>query len=57
MRGKTGSGRVVTAVAPPSTDVVKVLDENDVRIVATPEDSGMQVSFNFAILVSDVAVY
>jgi cell division protease FtsH len=35
---------------PPSTDVVKILDENDVRIVATPEDSGMP-SF-FSILLS-----
>ena len=48
--GKTGAGRVVTTVMPPSTDVVKVLDENDVRIVATPEDSGMP-SF-FSILLS-----
>ena len=50
LRGKTGTGRVVTTVMPPSTDVVKVLDENDVRIVATPEDSGMP-SF-FSILLS-----
>ena len=50
LRGKTGGGRVVTTVMPPSTDVVKVLDENDVRIVATPEDSGMP-SF-FSILLS-----
>ena len=50
LRGKTGAGRVVTTVMPPSTDVVKVLDENDVRIVATPEDSGMP-SF-FSILLS-----
>ena len=26
LRGKTGTGRVVTTVMPPSTDVVKVLD-------------------------------
>ena len=50
LRGKTGSGRVVTTVMPPSTDVVTVLDENDVRIVATPEDTGMP-SF-FSILLS-----
>ena len=39
-----------TTVMPPSTDVVKVLDENDVRIVASPDDSGMP-SF-FSILLS-----
>ncbi|MDC1382447.1 ATP-dependent zinc metalloprotease FtsH [Candidatus Puniceispirillum sp.] len=50
LRGKTGSGRVVTTVMPPSTDVVTVLDENDVRIIATPEDTGMP-SF-FSILLS-----
>ena len=50
LRGKAGNGRVITTVMPPSTDVVKVLDENDVRIVATPEDSGMP-SF-FSILLS-----
>jgi cell division protease FtsH len=50
LRGKSGSGRFVNTVMPPSTDVVKVLDENDVRIIATPEDSGMP-SF-FSILLS-----
>ena len=47
LRGKTGTGRTVTTVMPPSTDVVKVLDENDVRIVATPEDRACPVSFPF----------
>ena len=50
LRGKSSAGRVITTVMPPSTDVVKILDENDVRIVATPEDSGMP-SF-FSILLS-----
>ena len=36
LRGKSSAGRVTTTVMPPSTDVVKILDENDVRIVATP---------------------
>jgi cell division protease FtsH len=50
LRGKSSAGRVITTVMPPSTDVVKILDENDVRIIATPEDSGMP-SF-FSILLS-----
>ena len=50
LQGKSGSGRVVTTVMPPSTDVVTVLDENDVRIIATAEDTGMP-SF-FSILLS-----
>ena len=50
LRGQAASGRVVTSVMPESTDVVKILDENDVRIVATPEGDGMP-SF-FSILLS-----
>ncbi|MEK9911740.1 MAG: ATP-dependent metallopeptidase FtsH/Yme1/Tma family protein, partial [Candidatus Puniceispirillum sp.] len=50
LRGKTPTGQFVTTVMPPSTDVVKILDENDVRIIATPEDDGMP-SF-FSILLS-----
>ena len=56
LRGKAGTGRVVTTVMPPSTDVVKVLDENDVRIVATPEDSGMPNFFSILSLVLDSGV-
>ena len=50
LRGQGPSGRTITTVMPASTDVVKVLDENDVRIIATPEDDGMP-SF-FSILLS-----
>ena len=41
LKGKTKNGRVVTSVMPEGTDVVAVLDANDVRIIASPEDSGM----------------
>ena len=50
LRGKSSSGQTVTSIMPEGTDVVKVLDDNDVRIVATPEDDGMP-SF-FSILLS-----
>ena len=41
LKGTTKNGRVVTSVMPEGTDVVAVLDANDVRIIASPEDSGM----------------
>ena len=50
LRGESKSGRVVTSVMPEGTDIVAVLDKNDVRIVASPDDSGMP-SF-FSILLS-----
>ena len=50
LRGKSSSGQIVTSIMPEGPDVVKVLDDNDVRIVATPEDDGMP-SF-FSILLS-----
>ena len=37
LRGESKSGRVVTSVMPEGTDVVAVLDKNDVRIVASPD--------------------
>ena len=50
LRGESKNGRVVTSVMPEGTDIVAVLDANDVRIVASPENSGMP-SF-FSILLS-----
>ena len=50
LRGESKSGRVITSVMPDGTDIVAVLDKNDVRIVASPDDSGMP-SF-FSILLS-----
>ena len=50
LRGKSKNGRVVNSVMPEGTDIVAVLDANDVRIVASPENSGMP-SF-FSILLS-----
>ena len=50
LRGESKSGRVITSVMPEGTDIVAVLDKNDVRIVASPDDSGMP-SF-FSILLS-----
>ena len=41
LKGTAKNGRVVTSVMPEGTDVVAVLDANDVRIIASPEDSGM----------------
>ena len=41
LKGTANNGRVVTSVMPEGTDVVEVLDANDVRIIASPEDSGM----------------
>jgi len=41
LKGTAKNGRVVTSVMPEGTDVVEVLDANDVRIIASPEDSGM----------------
>ena len=50
LKGTAKNGRVITSVMPEGTDVVAVLDANDVRIIASPEDSGMP-SF-FSILLS-----
>ena len=50
LKGMAKNGRVITSVMPEGTDVVSVLDANDVRIIASPEDSGMP-SF-FSILLS-----
>ena len=50
LRGESKSGRVITSVMPEGTDIVAVLDKNDVRIVASPDDSGIP-SF-FSILLS-----
>ena len=50
LRGESNSGRVFTSVMPEGTDIVAVLDKNDVRIVASPDESGMP-SF-FSILLS-----
>ena len=41
LKGTAKNGRMVTSVMPEGTDVVAVLDANDVRIIASPEDSGM----------------
>ena len=41
LKGTAKNGRVITSVMPEGTDVVAVLDANDVRIIASPEDSGM----------------
>jgi cell division protease FtsH len=41
LKGTAKNGRVITSVMPEGTDVVEVLDANDVRIIASPEDSGM----------------
>jgi cell division protease FtsH len=41
LRGESKNGRVVTSVMPEGTDIVAVLDKNDVRIVASPENTGM----------------
>ena len=37
LTGKSKSGRIVSSVMPEGTDVVTVLDANDVRIIASPE--------------------
>jgi cell division protease FtsH len=50
LRGESKNGRVITSVMPEGTDIVAVLDKNDVRIVASPDSSGMP-SF-FSILLS-----
>ena len=50
LRGESKSGRVITSVMPEGTDIVAVLDKNDVRIVASADDSSMP-SF-FSILLS-----
>ena len=39
LKGTAKNGRVITSVMPEGTDVVQVLDANDVRIIASPEDS------------------
>merc|ERR1712070_427340 len=41
LKGQAKNGRIITSVMPEGTDVVDVLDANDVRIIASPEDSGM----------------
>ena len=41
LKGTAKNGRMITSVMPEGTDVVQVLDANDVRIIASPEDSGM----------------
>jgi cell division protease FtsH len=41
LRGERKNGRVITSVMPEGTDIVAVLDKNDVRIVASPDESGM----------------
>jgi cell division protease FtsH len=48
--GKSKNGRVIASVMPEGTDIVTVLEANDVRIVASPENTGMP-SF-FSILLS-----
>ena len=50
LKGTAKNGRMIMSVMPEGTDVVAVLDANDVRIIASPEDSGMP-SF-FSILLS-----
>jgi cell division protease FtsH len=50
LRGESKNGRVITSVMPEGTDIVAVLDKNDVRIVASPDNTGMP-SF-FSILLS-----
>ena len=50
LRGESKNGRVITSVMPEGANIVTVLDANDVRIVASPENSGMP-SF-FSILLS-----
>ena len=37
LRGESKNGRVITSVMPEGTDIVAVLDKNDVRIVASPD--------------------
>ena len=51
LRGERKNGRVITSVMPEGTDIVAVLDKNDVRIVASPDESGMP-SFLSVIVVS-----
>jgi cell division protease FtsH len=41
LRGESKNGRIITTVMPEGVDIVAVLDQNDVRIVASPENSGM----------------
>ena len=41
LKGQAKNGRIITSVMPEGTDVVGVLDANDVRIIASPEESGM----------------
>jgi ATP-dependent Zn protease len=41
LKGQAKNGRIITSVMPEGTDVVDVLDANDVRIIASPEESGM----------------
>ena len=41
LKGQGKNGRIITSVMPEGTDVVDVLDANDVRIIASPEESGM----------------
>ena len=46
LTGKSKSGRIVSSVMPEGTDVVTVLDANDVRIIASPEESNMPGLFS-----------
>ena len=57
LRGESKNGRVITGVMPEGTDIVAVLDKNDVRIVASPENSGMPSFFSILLSWFDVAVY
>ena len=41
LRGESKNGRTITTVMPEGVDIVSVLDQNDVRIVASPENTGM----------------
>ena len=46
LRGESKNGRVITSVMPEGANIVTVLDANDVRILASPENSGMPTFFS-----------
>ena len=46
LKGSGKNGRVVTSVMPEGTDLVAVLDANDVRIIASPEESNVPSIFS-----------
>ena len=46
LKGSGKNGRVVTSVMPEGTDIVAVLDANDVRIIASPEESNVPSIFS-----------